>query len=153
MDQPDSRHYTHIDATVDLLGGTQVLGAGLVDSDQLFAVTRAGLPKESIEHLFSVLDAYSAQDAATVAWLRTKLSSNDLCDEKLDAVSSEMTLRVAMVLVALIGVFEDLNPAIEFLLKPHESLDGLPPAKAVFTTTGVNAVKKLVTKGPLGPPA
>ena len=63
-----------------------------------------------------------------------------------------MTLRVATLLVALIGLFEDLDPAIEFLLDPHAALDGLPPAKAVFTTTGVAAVNKLVMKERLGLP-
>lgn len=155
MGQPTSQIYTHVDAVVDLLGGTSVLGSDLHDHDQVLSLTRAGLPKEALEHLLSVLDASAGQDIATISWLRKKLSYVNVCDSdsKLDVVSSEMTLRVATVLVALIGVFQDLPPAVEFLLAPHELLDGQPPAKAVFTSAGVTAVNNLVTKELLGLPA
>ena len=148
MSQQASQTYTHVDATVDLLGGTRVLGSNLHDRDQLLSVTRAGLPKEALEHLLSVLDVSASQDIATISWLRKNLSNDNVSDSdsKLDAESSEMTLRVATLLVALIGVFQELPPAVEFLLAPNESLDGQPPAKAVFTSAGVNAINNLVTE-------
>ena len=135
-------------AELRTLGLNGVLGLDLHDRDQLLSVTRVGLPKEALEHLLSVLDASASQDIATISWLREKLSYVNVSDSdsKLDAESSEMTLRVATLLVALIGVFQELPPAVEFLLAPHESLDGQPPAKAVFTSAGVNAVNNLVTE-------
>lgn len=60
--------------------------------------------------------------------------------------SSEMTLRVATLLVALIAVFEEPDTAIHFLLTPHDDLDSLRPVEAVFTTTGVAVVSELVNK-------
>lgn len=152
INQPNHHSYSYIDATIDFLGGTGVLGTEVANDNQLLLITRAGLPRKSLQHLVSVLEASPARDAATIAWLRSRLTGNDDSDEKLDFRSSEMTLRVATLLVALIGLFEDLDPAIEFLLDPHAALDGLPPAKAVFTTTGVAAVNKLVMKERLGLP-
>ena len=153
MNRSNNQTYTHIDAIVDLLGGTDVLGSDLKDRDQLLSVSRAGLPNESLQHLLSVLDDSSGQHTATTTWLRRKLRYNADPDAKLDAISSEMTLRVATLLVALIGVFEALEPSIDFLLAPHKALNGLAPARAVFTSDGVEAVNKLVAQGVLGLPA
>ena len=153
MSQTNYQAHSYIDAIVDLLGGADVLGSDLVDCDSLVSVTRAGLPKESLVHLLSVIEASAGGDATTVTWLRAELTRE--CDDHvgLNSNSSEMTLRIATLLVALFGVFKDVDLAISFLLSPHRSLDGEAPVKAIFTSSGVNAVNRLVGQGQHGMPA
>jgi hypothetical protein len=82
--------------------------------------------------------------SSTIGWLRIKLSGHHDSDQSLDMRSSEMTLRVATLRVALIALFEEPDTANNFLLTPHDDLDGLRPVVAVFTTTGVAAVIEFV---------
>jgi putative toxin-antitoxin system antitoxin component (TIGR02293 family) len=149
----DSTAYSYIDAIVDLLGGTTMLGSDSIDRDQLFSAARDGLPPESLSHLTGTLSSSDRGSSEVANWVEDRLASDSVSQDKLCPETSEMMLRIASLLAALIGLYGDMEKAIEFLLTPHRQLDGNAPVQAIFSASGVQAVNDLVLRGLTGMPA
>jgi uncharacterized protein (DUF2384 family) len=142
--------YSYTQAIADLLGGSDVFGTAPVDRKILLSVSSAGLPKESARTLISALERAGHGSDAMFVWLQERLLVHTADQDLLSPKLSDITIRIAALLVALIGVFDALEPAVEFLLTPRPDLQGLAPVQAVFTPEGVYAVDQVVRQGALG---
>ncbi len=123
------------------------------DDEHLIEVVNNGLPRQSMQALLSILKGGNDDICEVLAWLQNKLIADSGDHDPLSPILSDYLLRIALLLVALIGVFEDADQAIEFLLAPHKSLDDLAPVQAIVTASGVQAVDELVGRGMHGMPA
>ena len=153
LTETNEQGISYIQATVALLGGADILGENIEDNEHLITVVSDGLPRQSMQALLSKLNGGNDDSRAVFAWLQDKLIEDSGSQDPLSPMLSDYLLRIALLLVALIGVFEDADQAIEFLLAPHKSLDDVAPVQAIVTPSGVQAVNELVGRAMHGMPA
>lgn len=145
---------SYIDAIVQLLGGPTVLGTEISTKSELEDAVHSGLPIESASTLLSILDgADRDKNCEVTSWLSEQFIPDDIDRVGLSSRSSNKALRVASLLVALLGIFGDIETAIHYLLSPHPALGGQVPVQAVFSNSGVKEVEALILSGLHGLPA
>lgn len=113
-------------------------------------MSSAGLPRESISNLLSVIAASGHGHDAVNNWLQDRLLAETEDQQTLSPILSDIAVRIASLLVALIGVFDEIDAAVQFILMPHRELQDRAPVQAVFTPEGVKAVDEIVRRGQHG---
>jgi hypothetical protein len=140
----EDRNISYSGAIADLLGGEEVFGPEPADRARLLSVSEDGLPSESVTFMLSFLDSHAGEYGDAVIWLRGRLDEGFTTTGVLEPSLSNICLRIAALLVALVGKFDDVDKAVGFMLMPHESLHGEAPVQTVFDPEGVKAVDHLV---------
>lgn len=148
------RQSSYIEAIAQLLGGSAILGTEITTREALLSSVHAGLPRESATALLSTLeDACKGNNCEVADWLRESLIPDERNQLVLSPKASDRTLRIASLLVALLGIFGSIEFAVHFLLAPHPRLGDKAPAQAVFSNSGVKEVEALILRGLHGLPA
>ncbi len=121
-----------------LLGGATFVAEPRSTLDWVAAVRR-GIAAGAVDALTSAVGLTQAELAAALG-----ISPRTLVRRKKEGVlSSEESaklLRLARVVVRAQEVFEDLAPALDWLMSPNRALAGVPPLSLLDTDIGAEAV-------------
>lgn len=144
------RRYMKMMTTVDVLGGTKVLGHKIKNSMDWHALILRGMPAEVISHMnrkWSLSDHFIARivgvSVSTVS--RKRKRANMSAGERLSLVQSDRLYRVARIVALAVKVFEDKASVLKWLNSKQLGLGGRIPLDMLQTAPETAEVENLLS--------
>jgi putative toxin-antitoxin system antitoxin component (TIGR02293 family) len=122
-----------------LLGGKQVLPIHPRTALQWITVIRQGIPSAASESLAKTLRMTQSELAASLGIPERTLARRKK-EGMFNSEESAKLVRLARVVERAGEVFEDLDPALDWLKSPNAALSGVTPLSMLDTDIGAEAV-------------
>lgn len=122
-----------------LLGGKQVLPIQPRTALQWITVIRQGIPSAASESLAKTLRMTQSELAASLGIPERTLARRKK-EGMFNSEESAKLVRLARVVERAGEVFEDLDPALDWLKSPNAALSGVTPLSMLDTDIGAEAV-------------
>ena len=135
----------------EVMGGRSVLGKAVSSIEDLEEIVGEGLPKTAlrvtVRRVFLL-----AREANRYLYRIVPEATYKRRTGKLRVVESERTERLARVIAAAEGVWDDHNDAREWLTRPHPELGDRTPIDCALTELGARQVESLLDRLQYGLP-
>jgi putative toxin-antitoxin system antitoxin component (TIGR02293 family) len=135
----------------EVMGGRSVLGKAVSSIEDLEEIVGEGLPKTAlrvtVRRVFLL-----AREANRYLYRIVPEATYKRRTGKLRVVESERTERLARVIAAAEGVWDDQNDAREWLTRPHPELGDRTPIDCALTELGARQVESLLDRLQYGLP-
>jgi putative toxin-antitoxin system antitoxin component (TIGR02293 family) len=122
-----------------MLGGKQVLRTSPRSSLDWVALVRRGLSARAFDALAAAL-RLSRSELATVTAIPERTLARRIREGTLTSEESAKVLRVARVAARAAEVFEELEPALDWMKSPNAALQGATPLSLLDTDVGAESV-------------
>jgi putative toxin-antitoxin system antitoxin component (TIGR02293 family) len=135
----------------EVMGGRSVLGKAVSSIEDLEEIVGEGLPKTAlrvtVRRVFLLV-----REANRYLYRIVPEATYKRRTGKLRVVESERTERLARVIAAAEGVWDDQNDAREWLTRPHPELGDRTPIDCALTELGARQVESLLDRLQYGLP-
>ncbi len=135
----------------EIMGGPAVLGREVRSLDDLEELVEGGLPKAALGNALRRVYA-RATERKRILFQVVPQATFYRRLAKLRITESERTERLARVIAAAEGVWEDQDDAREWLTQPHPELAGRTPMEAALTELGARRVEEVLDRLEYGLP-
>jgi|SRR5579884_268692 len=135
-----------------VLGGARVLGHAVTSLLELNEAVQRGLPKSTLRNVVRRVFPDGAEQRAIMHRIVPEATYKRR-RERLSAVESERTERLARVIAMAEEVWEDRDQARRFLTTPHPEMGGKTPVEAAFTELGARQAEEVMARIVYGLPA
>lgn len=131
--------------TWQLLGGKSFMAKEPATSIDFWVAGNAGIKKDAIIHLASVLDI-PMKDMAALLSLSYKTVSRMRKTDRFGSLESSLAIEIAKVIAKGLMVFEDINTLRRWITKPNRAFAGKRPIDLLHTPTGINNVHSILVR-------
>ncbi len=136
---------TETEKIIEILGGTKLLGKGVIRAQTLIPAIRKGIKFDALTHLTKL---YQIPDVATQriiavsnrTWTRRKASN------RLDPVESDRLYRLARTIARMEEVFGSREKAEIWLKEPNRALGMQTPLDLLDTDEGAKRVEDVLIR-------
>lgn len=126
-----------------MLGGGSFLLKEPSSALEYVAAGREGIRKAAVEHLSRQM-SIPMKDMADLLSVSYKTLSRKRSDDRLDALTSSMSIEIAGAVARGLIVFGDLDRLRRWLRKENRALGGSRPVELLNTPTGIRIVCRLL---------
>ena len=126
-----------------MLGGSAFLVKEPSSALEYVSAGREGIRKASVEHLSRQM-SIPMKDMADLLNISYKTLSRKRSDDRLDPLTSSMSIEIAGAVARGLMVFEDIDRLRRWLRKENRALGGSRPLDFLSTPTGIRTVCRLL---------
>jgi putative toxin-antitoxin system antitoxin component (TIGR02293 family) len=126
-----------------MLGGQAFLLKEPSSALEYVAAGREGIRKAAVEHLSRQM-SIPMKDMAELLSISYKTLSRKRSDDRLDPLTSSMSIEIAGAVARGLMVFEDIDRLRRWLHKENRALGGSRPLDLLSTPTGIRMVCRLL---------
>ena len=128
-----------------ILGGENFLKKQPSSLIEYVCIGQKGIPKSSVIYLADFMNL-PLKDIAHLLNISYKTLGRKHPQDKMDALSSSMSIEIASVVAQGMLVFEEAEKFNSWLHKSNIALEGKTPFDLLNTPTGINIIKKLLIR-------
>ena len=130
-------------STWEILGGKHFMPTVPKTNFEYIKVVNSGIKKQSVTRLAQLMNI-PMKDMAALLNISYKTLGRKRESDKLDTISSSLSIEIAEVLSKGFSVFEDVGKLSRWLQKPNRALQGEKPIDLLNTPTGIKMIIRLL---------
>ena len=127
-----------------VLGGDKVLRRRVVSAKELVALTREGLPAETLDLLSAEMGLSRSVVAMSLGISPRTLTRRSHARARLTAAESDRAVRMARILAQAREVFETSEKAARWMMTANRTMEGDTPFERLDTDAGAQTVETIL---------
>ena len=127
-----------------ILGGQKVLRRRVMTGQELVALTREGLPAETLDLLSTQMGLSRSVVARSLGISARTLTRRSHSRARLTAAESDRAVRMARILAQAREVFETSEKAARWMMTTNRAMDGDTPFERLDTDAGAQTVETIL---------